>query len=227
MNRAAMESTSEETVYRFFEQMHSSFRCPVISNPNDYILDSGWFYDTNFHLNTAGAELRTQRFAADVLAALGCCDALNWLEPEMPAIAVTMETTLGDDAFVYTPLDGGFLISGLAKPAANSLTVPSHHDGLPVVGFTADALKTAGQLRELCIPATIGLLPDNLLNNCPHLTRLVLNHTDVPCAITTHSLDGPVDLKIYVPQNAYHLYRDGTGCGPNPWESFLKRISAY
>ena len=227
MNRAAMESTSEETVYRFFAQMHAAFRCPVISNPNEYILDSAWFYDSNFHLNTAGAELRTQRLAADLLAALGCCEPLNWKEPEMPAAAVTTETTLGDDAFVYTPLDGGFLISGLVRPAANSLTVPSHHDGLPVAGFTPDALAQAQNLQELNLPATIQLLPEGFLQYCTGLERLVLNHTEVPCQISAHSLDGPIDLQIYVPQSAYHLYRDGIGCALNPWEAWLQQIHTF
>lgn len=227
MNRASMENTAEEAVYGFFEQMHSTFHCPVISNPNDYILDSGWFYDSNFHLNTAGAELRTQRLAADLLAALGCCEPLNWKEPEMPAAAVTTETTLGDDAFVYTPFDGGFLISGLVSPASNSLTVPSHHDGLPVVGFTPDALAQAQDLRELNLPATIQLLPDGLFQNCAGLKRLILNHTEAPCPITTHSLDGPDDLQIFVPQSAYHLYRDGIGCALNPWEAWLQQIHTF
>ena len=227
MNRSAMADFSEETVYRYFEKMRHAFHCPVISNPNDSILDSGWFYDSNFHLNTAGAALHTQRLTADILAALGCCKPLDWETPAMPAAAVAAENTGGDNAFVYTPFHGGFLISGLSDPTADVLMVPSHYEGLPVVGFTPDALAQAECLRELNLPSTIQFLPDSLFQYCVNLSRLVLNHTDAPCSITAHSLDGTANLQIYVPQSAYHLYRDGIGCGINPWEDYLHQIHTF
>ena len=37
----------------------------MISDPNRYILDSGWFYDSNFHLNSAGAAVRTRLLAEE------------------------------------------------------------------------------------------------------------------------------------------------------------------
>ncbi len=40
----------------FFDLCNRTFDCPVISDPNRYVLDSGWFYDTNFHLNTPGGQ---------------------------------------------------------------------------------------------------------------------------------------------------------------------------
>lgn len=227
MNRSAMVDSSEETVYQYFEKMRHAFHCPVISNPNDSILDSGWFYDSNFHLNTAGAALRTQRLTADILAALGCCKSLDWETPTMPAAAVAAENTGGDDAFVYTPFHGGFLISGLSDPTADVLMVPSHYEGLLVVGFTPDALAQAECLRELNLPATIQFLPDRLFQNCVNLSRLILNHTDAPCPITAYSLDGTVNLQIYIPQSAYHLYRDGVGCGINPWDAYLHQLHTF
>ena len=101
------------------------------------------------------------------------------------------------------------------------------NEGLPVVGFTPDALAQAECLRELNLPSTIQFLPDSLFQYCVNLSRLVLNHTDAPCSITAHSLDGTVNLQIYVPQSAYHLYRDGIGCGINPWEDYLHQIHTF
>lgn len=37
-----------------------------ISNPFDYIFDSGYFYDTDYHLTSAGAVLRTERLINDM-----------------------------------------------------------------------------------------------------------------------------------------------------------------
>lgn len=105
--------------------------------------------------------------------------------------------------------------------------VPSHYEGLPVVGFTPDALAQAECLRELNLPATIQFLPDRLFQNCVNLSRLILNHTDAPCPITAYSLDGTVNLQIYIPQSAYHLYRDGVGCGVNPWDAYLHQLHTF
>ncbi len=38
----------------------------IISNPYDYILDSDYFYDTDYHLTSAGAILRTERLIRDM-----------------------------------------------------------------------------------------------------------------------------------------------------------------
>lgn len=227
MNRSAMVDTSEETVLAYFNQMHDTFHCRIISNPNDSILDSGWFYDSNFHLNSSGAQLRTQRLSADLLAELGYFQPLGFEEPEMPASIAVTAATAGDSVFTFSPIDDGLLISGLTETAFNTLTVPSHHDGLPVVGFTAGALDEARELEELRLPASIQSLPDGIFRNCTSLSRLILEHTDSLCSITEHSLDGTKNVKILVPQDAYHLYRDGIGCEQNLWSNYLNQIITY
>ena len=80
---------------------------------------------------------------------------------------------------------------------------------------------------QLRLPASIQSIPDGLFLPCPHLERLILEHTDAPCAITAHSLDGAPQLRIFVPQAAYFLYRDGVGCEQNLWQPYLNRIYTY
>ena len=50
MNRSAV--SGDLTAY--FTLCNTTFDCAVISDPARYVLDSGWFYDSNFHLNSAG-----------------------------------------------------------------------------------------------------------------------------------------------------------------------------
>ncbi len=50
----------------FQEQLEESLDCPVISNYVDYMFDYRYFYDTNFHLNTEGARLRTIQLISDL-----------------------------------------------------------------------------------------------------------------------------------------------------------------
>ena len=71
MDRGAMVSAEEDTMQEFFDLCNRTFDCPVISDPNRYVLDSGWFYDTNFHLNSAGKEVNTVQLIRDIKAMLG------------------------------------------------------------------------------------------------------------------------------------------------------------
>lgn len=50
----------------FQEQLRDSLDCPVISNYVDYMFDYKYFYNTNLHLNTEGADLRTEQLISDI-----------------------------------------------------------------------------------------------------------------------------------------------------------------
>lgn len=230
MNRSAMVDGSEETLLSYFNRLCAAFGCTPITDLRTCVMDSGWFYDSNVHLNTPGAQKRTNQLATDLLTALGCCQPLSFEEPELPtSIAALPAETAGDDAFLFEPLDGGYLVSGLTEQGqkATELTVPTLWDGLPVVGLMPDALEGGERLVQLRLPASIQSIPDGLFVPCPHLERLILEHTDAPCAITEHSLDGAPQLRIFVPQAAYSLYRDGVGCEQNLWQPYLNRIYTY
>ena len=228
MNRSAIADDSPQALEDFFNRCAQSFGCTSISDPRDYVMDSGWFFDSNFHLNSAGAEVRTLQLAEDILSELGCYQPLSYEMPSMPEPDTHPQAeSAGDDAFLFTPFsDGTWLISGLKEQGKikRELTVPSSWDGLPVVGFTEDALAQAENLTQLRLPATIQAIPDGLFSSCTRLERLILEHTDAPCSITAHSLDGPERLRIFVPQAVYPMYRDGVGCEENLWQRYLNRI---
>lgn len=233
VNRSALAGDAGEGAAAYFRTCLDAFDCPVISDPNRYILDSGWFYDSNFHLNSAGAVLRTCLLAEDLLAQLGCYEELSFPRPAMPE-PVPQETEEAPDSgwFLFSPADGaasGYLVSGLTETgmAQAGLTVPAGFEGRPVVGFEPRALDGAEALEELRLPETVESLPDGMFAGCPGLTRLVLEHTRRLCRITEHTFDGAPQVKIYVPTAAYPLYRDGGGCETNLWSALLDRIFQY
>ncbi len=51
---------------RFQEQLEEKLNCPVISNYVDYMLDYKYFFDTELHLITKGAEIRTMQLVSDL-----------------------------------------------------------------------------------------------------------------------------------------------------------------
>lgn len=231
MNRGALTDASEETVYGYFTALQKAFPCTMISDPNRYIMDSGWFYDSNFHLNTAGMAVRTHQLGCDLLNFLGYYGAVPFEMPQMPAPVVppTEEGTDSGD-FIFTAVgESGLLVSGLTEQGRKKeqLILPSGKDGKIVVGITADAFAGITTLRELTFPATIESIPDGAFSGCVNLKRLTLLHRDNPPRVEAGLLDGAQNLTIFVPSDAYHLYRDGAGCTVNPWEQFLNRIVAY
>lgn len=232
MNRSALTGNPEEGLAAYFTLCNETFDCPVISNPNDYLLDSGWFYDNNFHLNTAGAQVRTYRLAQDILAQLGCYEAVRYELPVMPA-AQTQDAAWTADTgdFLFEASDNGqaYIVSGLTQQGSGKATLylPASYQGKPVAGIRADALKDAVHAEEIHIPETVEALPDGLLTACAALKRLVLEHQKLPCAIAPHSLDELNGLQILVPAAAYPLYRDGYGCAENPWQPYLSQVFTY
>ncbi len=228
MNRSALADTDDVSTY--FTLCNKAFDCPIISDPHDYILDSHWFYDSNFHLNTAGSKIRTMTLAKDVLTQLGCYSYPEWERPEPPASIYKPVENAGDlDCFEYEAMEGGWQITGLTEKgqAQTALAVPSSKGGKPVVTISSDALSKASNLEELTLPASIESLPEGCFRDCARLKRLILQHTGKICTITETTFADAPDFQILVPSESYHLYRDGVGCESNPWALLMDRIFPY
>lgn len=232
MNRGAMAEGWEEAVYPWFLRLTQTFRCPVISDPNDYIMDSGWFYDNNFHLNTAGAQVRTYTLACDLLSYLGCYQEVPFDAPGMPASIARLPQDEGENSadFLFSPVgEDGYVVSGLTDTGRgkSELTVPSAYEGRPVVGFTADTFAGNTLLEHLILPETVAAIPDGAFDGCSRLTRLTLLHQSSPPDIGDDPFRGADQLMVYVPAASYPLYRDGAGCEGNAWERWRGRIISF
>lgn len=232
MNRGALADGWEEAVYPWFRTLTDTFRCPAVSDPNRYIMDSGWFYDSNFHLNTAGAQVRTHTLACDLLAFLGCYQQVPFAAPPIPAPMPPppQPEAEGGADFLFAPLgEEGYIVSGLTESGREraELTVPAAHNGKPVAGFAAEAFAGNALLERLTLPETVAAIPDGAFDGCVRLTRLTLLHQSAPPRIGDDPFKGAEQLKVYVPAPSYPLYRDGAGCAGNPWERWLGRIVRY
>lgn len=61
------ELTADPRDYVVFqENLKDRLDCHVISNFTDYMYDYSYFYDTNLHLNSQGAKLRTKQLIKDI-----------------------------------------------------------------------------------------------------------------------------------------------------------------
>ena len=211
MNAAAVEATEAE-IDDFYAYLRESLDIPLAGNPHDFILDAGWFYDTNFHPNTDGKTVYTRALIRAIKAMLGDSSPTPISLPEMPAMA-DAEPLVGDDrdagCFLLEQRDGAAAVVGLTEEGRErqSVVVPSTLDGLPVTEIAAGAFAGGLRLEEITIGPGIRAIADGVFAACPALERIVLRQTEPSaCRVGQKLLDGS-DADVYVPADALTAYR--------------------
>ena len=85
VNASAIRS-SKAARSEFEEKLSSLLDCDILGNLEDYLIDERYFYDTNFHLNSAGAVYFSRALVLSLKEKLGM-DMITSLEiPEMPEL---------------------------------------------------------------------------------------------------------------------------------------------
>lgn len=210
MNAAAVEGA--ENVDGFYAALQAELEIPLAGDPRDFILDAGWFYDTNFHPNSSGRTVYTRALVRAVKAMLGDSSPTNIALPAMPEPAGA-ESWTGDDSdgacFTYEEQNGSLTVTGVTGEGLGraSLTVPCAWEGKPVEAIGPGALAEAENLREIIVQPSIRTIAGGAFRGCAALERVVVEGT-VPsaCRAGQGLLEG-TNAKIYVPAEALSAYR--------------------
>ena len=123
--------TNLEDVSEYYWKVREHLNCQVVGNPNSYIIDSHYFYDSNFHLNDAGATYRTYQFVSDVYRDI-------FLNPKAPKFDIPVQPD-----YVEISLDNAD-----DDPNANYFTLRETDAGYVVTGLSEEALE----MKELRLP---------------------------------------------------------------------------
>ncbi len=207
MNEAAV--TGEIAPYASF--LADALDCPILGDPAASILAPGWFYDTNFHLNSAGARLNTILLARDLAAYLHLPDPADVVLPEMPALS-SAALIAGDNSdaacFTYAVQDGAVRLTGLTDSGRvrERLTIPASIGGMPVTSFAPETFGGNAVLREITVQENIVRMENGSFSGCAALERIVLtNGTPAACPVGEGLLHG-TDALVYVPQSSLGAY---------------------
>lgn len=162
MNEMAItDNTTEQTKAELVEYLKKKINCEFISEIDDYILEAGYFFDTNFHLNDAGVDVRTARLATDLRIAserVGVT-AIIKDEPAAPALPGYDILYMGEEDpnakyFTYALVEdgayaGAYKITGLTDLGREqaTLTIPLGADGLKVIYVAESAFAGATATR--------------------------------------------------------------------------------
>ncbi len=233
MNKAALgKNNSEDAIYEYYRNLVNSINCKVISNVNDYIMDEGYFFDSEFHLNNAGVTVRTVKLIDDIKRENEDLDDRIRFSQTMPASSLPAppgfkpaDVVEGDSEnvhFIFTEVTGSngevyYKITGIndAGKAQTKLEIPNNVDGIPVRVLGANALLGCSNLKELVIGQNITAIEGKALNGATSLEKLILPDGKMPgdISVPNNSSESLItddncnpDLKIYVDDQYYSSF---------------------
>lgn len=211
MNAAAIPDGELSRLEEYANALRERLDCPVLGDPAQAVLDAGWFFDTNFHLNASGAVANTAVLAGELKAALNMPGPVSIPLPELPPLAgagLTEGDNRDGDCFLYEDAGDGLRLTGLTAEGADreSLTLPVSHNGTPVVSLARSVFAGNGRVREIVVQGNLRGLEDGSFDGCTALERLVLAQpAPEKCAVGPGLLDG-TDALMYVPAGRLSAY---------------------
>ena len=120
----ALAVTNEDQLNAYATHLQQVITAPLAGDPRACVMESGWFYDTNFHLNAAGRTVFTKQLIRDIKAMLGDTTATEIALPAMPEPAANTAAGSGSstDAAYFTMAEDGSVTVNTAGRARRSLT---------------------------------------------------------------------------------------------------------
>lgn len=214
MNASALaEGTTEESVYEFVEFIREKLNCKVIGNPWDSILDSGYFYDTNYHLNDAGVKVHSLTLANDILREIGSTEAIMLDLPDPPGrkpvetevIGPGWEEDPNEKYFLYDEINGLVAVVGVSEEGRTmtELRIPDTHEGrkVSILGNQGtQVFAGCASLTSVTIGETLTNIQDGAFSGCPSLKAVIMDREDA------ESLEASTDLFAGAPDSLLILF---------------------
>lgn len=207
VNRMAVSGNAD--IEGYYQKLLTELDFPVLGDPNNYLMDPEWFYDSNFHLNTAGSLVYTARLTEDVKSALGDSSPTAFEMPQKPVVPMAPAEGNNRDAdcFTYEVRENGIHLTGRTQAGMEreELILPSSYEGLPVVSFSPELFAGDVHLQHLTIPATVRTIYDDSFFGCAHLEQILLEAEIPNCTVGTGLLNGCQNARIMTPNKESYL----------------------
>ena len=207
VNRMAISGDAD--IEGYYQKLLTELDFPVLGDPDNYILDAEWFYDSNFHVNTAGSLVYTAQLTEDIKSVIGDTSPTPFEMPEKPQVPIAL--TDGDnrdaDCFTYEILEGGVRLTGRTAEGMGrtSLVLPSVIDGMPVIAFSQELFEGDVYLEEVTIPATVRSILNDSFFGCANLRRIILTAEVPNSSVGTGLLNGCQNARIILPGKDSYL----------------------
>ncbi len=171
--RAVEENNTDESIRSFYKNLCLNLDCKVISNVFDYIMDDGYFFDSEFHLNNSGVTVRTVKLIDDIKRELGRSD-ITLAISELPSPAGRrpkdeQDGNQEEQENLYFVLeaadDGSWKITGLTDDGKiqEELTIPDFTNGAAVTTVSKGAFD-GSSCKKLILGSNISRLDGGALS---------------------------------------------------------------
>lgn len=212
MNAAALApGTARADVDAYYDFLRGQLLFPILGDPHRSLMESGWFYDSNFHLNDSGATVFTKTLIEDLKIYLKDTSPTDLSLPLMPSAAppVVAGDNTHADRFTYRQEGGGWILDGLTDVgrAATALILPTEYQGRPVVGLSESLFAGNTVIREITVQPNIGVLYDGMFRGCTGLQKLILTGESPSAYTVGDGLMEGADFLICVPKASLDNYR--------------------
>lgn len=212
MNALAIEEGAD--VDGYYEMLSGKLSFDIMGDPGDCILESGWFYDTNFHLNSAGKTVFTRLLIKDMKAMLGDSRETKIELPKMPETveAEVLEATFDNSdcsCFLWERQGEEIYLTGLTTEGKEreELIIPSECDDMMIKKLSSEVLSGSKHLKKVTLQENIRLIEDGAFDGCENLEEIILCQEDpAKCLVGQELLEG-TDATVLVPQGSKERYQ--------------------
>jgi hypothetical protein len=243
INCLAIRSSSL-TRAEFERSLENSLDCELLGTIEDYLIDERYFYDTNFHLNSAGAIYFSNMLALSLKGVLGMEQTTTLEIPAPPPLEedVTVEVEQSGekvdfdkytgepnvdyvDVFEYKQSGATYRIVGVKEEykAIKEVILPSVYNGKNVTAIDANAFYGCAELERIHIGTTYKSLSERAFGGCISLMGVYLYAMDGNRIIppTETLLSGANEgVKIYIPEGSNYM----TGY---TWSNYADRFETF
>ena len=209
VNVLAMEQgTTKADIDAYYDSLLSMLNFDIMGNPHRSVMEGGWFYDTNFHLNNSGAVVFTKALIEDIKLLLGDSTPTDIALPAMPK-APDASVYDGDNShahlFTYREQGNGYVISGIKSDIERNLILPCAYEGKPIIGVDENVLCHLN-VTSVTIQPNIRLLRDGMFNGCASLERVILTGAPTDYTVGNNFRLG-ASFNIQVPEGLVASYK--------------------
>lgn len=205
--------TALDDIDNFYDYLDGLLDCEILGSPHGYIFDSAWFYDSNVHMNSAGAVVYTERLVRDLKVYLGDSSPVEIEIPEKPEVPDDGEAGEdGKDAalFNYESEGSGLKITSLTEEGkkASSIEIPDFYQGKKVLSFDPSVFAGNTVIEEIRVGKYVYGIADYSFSGCTGLKRLYMPKDVQPsqCIAYFALLDGAPECMVYVPAEKVSAY---------------------
>lgn len=206
--KAVVDPTLADSIHEF---LRDSLDCEIIGTIDEAIMDAGYFYDTNFHLNDAGVVERTVRLTKDILFALEIPRAVTETVPDAPKLPETDVRYFGEDSnagyFLYEKRENGsYKIVGLTYEGKQktTLTIPLGYDTYKVTAIAKEAFVGSRAEKIVITEDTnIRMLENGCFSGATSVDALNILYPNAEMLSPPADFFGTSDsFRIYVPEGS-------------------------